>query len=123
MGITRIKIDVQRNTLLCGVNGGNAYLEPGDKVKWTSASRDLTFTLEFFQLGLEEAEKDYKEGRPLDVRALPNWPFDDPPEPKGGVWGPTNEFTGTIAQKKGLAFKYYVTIGNLRLDPILIVVR
>lgn len=116
MSATRIKIDVERNTLLCGANGGNAYLSPGDRIKWMSARRDLRFTLEFFQLGLEN-------GKEIDVPALRSWPFQDPPEPRGGVVGPTDEFKGTLLDEKGLVFKYYVTVGNLRLDPILIIVR
>lgn len=37
MAATRIKIDVERNALICGANGGNAYLAPGARVKWVSA--------------------------------------------------------------------------------------
>lgn len=117
MATTRIEVNVEQNTLQCGVNGGNAYLYPGDKIKWTSAKKNLRFTLEFFRLGLEE------EGEPVDVSALDSWPFEDPPEPKGGVVGPTDEFKAVLSNEKGAVFKYYVTVGNLRLDPILIVVR
>ena len=116
MAATKIKIDVERNALICGANGGNAYLAPGDKVKWVSARSDLRFTLEFFQLGLENSKE-------VEVAALHGWPFQDPPEPRGGVVGPTDEFKGTLLNENGLVFKYYVTVGNLRLDPILIVVR
>lgn len=116
MSTTRIKIDVEHNALICGANGGNAYLYPGDRVRWSSARKELRFTLEFFRLGLEE-------GKEIDVSALRSWPFEDPPEPRAGIVGPTDDFRGTLSKQKGAAFKYYVTVGNLRLDPILIIVR
>ena len=112
-----IVIDVQSNTLICGANGGNAYLSPGDRIRWKSADRRLPFTLEFFRLGLEA------DGECIEVSSLDRWPFADPPEPKRGIVGPTTEFKATLKKKGGAAFKYTVTVGNLRLDPIIIVDR
>jgi hypothetical protein len=83
-------------------------------------------TLEFFQLASEptvEASEDDACVN-IDVAALPRWPFAEPPEPPpNGVVGPTNEFVGIVSDDETAssgAFVYYVTVGNLRLDPILI---
>jgi hypothetical protein len=37
------------------------------------------------------------------------------------VVGPSDEFEGTLKDQGAAAFKYYVALGNLRLEPIIIV--
>ena len=110
----KIKIDVKRNTVVCGTNGGNLRLPRGSSVLWRIACR-RRFQLEFFRLVIE--------GEPAaDTSARAQWPFSDPPRPPaGGVVGPTDEFEGTLKDEGGVAFKYYITVGNLPLDPIIIV--
>ncbi len=118
-----VDITVQNNTLVVGMNGGNITAAPGDRVLWRTAPGGTPFTLEFFQLASEPslARKDHARVN-IDVAALPRWPFADPPEPPGGVVGPTDTFVGVLSEKIApySAFLYYVTVGNLRLDPILI---
>jgi hypothetical protein len=110
-----IKIDVERNTLICGISGGNAYLPPGTTVEWQSAGRSGPFTLQFFRLGLEN------DSNTTDVSGLDSWPFSEPAEPKGGVTTPSHKFQGRLNADKAVAYKYCVTVGNMRLDPIIIV--
>jgi hypothetical protein len=57
------------------------------------------------------------------VSALPHSPFVEPLPT-----GPHNRFVGTLKEEarntpasQYPAYKYYVTVGNLRLDPIIIV--
>jgi len=112
MATIQIDIDVRNNTLVVGANGGNARAPAGTKILWVS--KNVAFTLEFFQLAVE-AQK------PTDVRELKRWPFSER-EPPNGVEGPTREFLGTLSEGvRGAQFKYYVTVENLRLDPIIIV--
>jgi hypothetical protein len=122
MSTIEIDVSVQNNTLTCGVNGGNVLGVPGNRVVWRSGNNNPNFTLEFFRLAAEPAHG-LADCKPLNVSELPHWPFTEP-EPDGGVVGPTREFSGTL-KKDGnpTAYKYYVTVGNLRLDPIVIVDR
>ena len=119
-----IDITVENNTLVVGMNGGNIVAQPGDRVVWRTAPGGTPFTLEFFQLAAEPSLKDRKDDAcvNIDVAALPRWPFAEPPEPPGGIVGPTDTFVGVLSDKitPSSAFLYYVTVGNLRLDPILI---
>jgi hypothetical protein len=124
---TTIEIDitVKNNTLVVGLNGGNVVAAPGDRVVWRTAPGGAPFTLEFFQLAAEPSLEDRKDDAciNIDVAALERWPFAEPPEPpKGGIVGPTNEFVGILSNEivSSGAFLYYVTVGNLRLDPIFI---
>jgi hypothetical protein len=122
--IFEIDITVQHNTLVIGMNGGNIVAAPGDRVLWRTAPGGTPFTLEFFQLASEpslEARKD-DAGVKIDVAALSRWPFSEPPEPPNGIVGPVHEFVGVLSDKiaPSGAFMYYVTVGNLRLDPIII---
>jgi hypothetical protein len=119
-----IDITVKNNTLIIGMNGGNIVAQPGDRVVWRTAPGGQPFTLEFFQLASEpslQARKDNARVN-IDVSALPRWPFAEPPEPPNGIVGPTPEFVGILSDKMApsSAFLYYVTVGNLRLDPIII---
>ena len=110
----KIKIDIERNTLVCGLNGGNVRLAPGSRIRW-SISRGRLFRLEFFRLPLES-------DKPRGVPDLAPWPFAEPPRPAtGNTVGPTDEFEGTLGRIPGAAFKYCVAVGNLRLDPIIII--
>jgi hypothetical protein len=123
--VFEIDIAIQNNTLVVGMNGGNILGKPRDRVLWRTASGSPPFTLEFFQVASEptvQARKDGARGH-IDVAALPRWPFSEPPQPPGGVVGPTRAFAGVLAGNAvpPTSFKYYVTVGNLRLDPIIIV--
>jgi hypothetical protein len=123
---TKIRIKVVNNTLICGVNGGNAYANPGDIIRWKSDEHSVKFTLEFFRLAFEPQKlRDGKErfAKKLDLSQFRTWPFSEPPEPRGLVVGPTGEFEATLISEPGATFKYYVTVGNLRLDPIIILDR
>jgi len=116
MATIPIDISVLNNTLIVGANGGSARGLPGTKIVWRAASQEVTFTLEFFQLATEAAER-----KPINVQLLKRWPFDER-EPAGGVVGPTKQFTGTLSKgAENTQFKYDVTVGSLRLDPIIIV--
>lgn len=119
-----IDITVQHNTLVIGLNGGNIVAGPGDRVVWRTAPGGKPFTLEFFQLAAEPSLPARKDdaGVKIDVAALSRWPFAEPPEPPNGIVGPTHEFAGILSydMAPSSAFMYYVTVGNLRLDPIII---
>ena len=119
-----IDITVQNNTLVVGMNGGNIVASAGDRVVWRTDPRGTPFTLEFFQLAAEPTVKVREDDAcvNIDVAALSRWPFADPPPPPNGIVGPVHEFVGIVSDETGSsgAFLYYVTVGNLRLDPILI---
>ena len=119
-----IDITVENNTLVVGMNGGNIVAAPRDRVVWRIAPGGTPFTLEFFQLAAEPSLEERKDDAcvNIDVAALERWPFAEPPRPpKGGIVGPTHEFVGILSDEiTSGAFLYYVTVGNLRLDPILI---
>jgi hypothetical protein len=123
-----VDITVENNTIVVGVNGGNIVGKPENRVLWRTGADQPPFTLEFFQVASEPtaaARKDDACGR-TDVAALPRWPFSDPPEPPAnGVIGPTRSFAGTLKGpgEPATSYKYYVSIKNLRLDPIIIVDR
>ena len=123
--VFEIDITVQNNTLVVGTNGGNVTAIPGNRVLWAAPTSGPPFTLEFFQVASEASIQARKEHSAIhvDVAALPRWPFSDPPQPENGVVGPTHVFAGVLAGDftPPTAFKYYVTVGNLRLDPIIIV--
>ena len=125
MSTTQIDVSVRNNTLICGVNGGNVLGIPGDRVVWRSGNGNLPFKLEFFRLAREPQGKPPADREPANVRELPRWPFSEP-EPPDDIVGPTREFGGTLRKQDGEppeAYKYYVTVQNLRLDPIVIVDR
>jgi hypothetical protein len=121
MSAIEISVDVRNNTVVCGVNGGNVLGSAGTQVVWRAENDSLEFTLEFFRLAAEPQRDTPADCKSLDVRRLPRWPFKEP-EPKLGIVGPTREFAGTFKEDTDLrAYKYYVTVENLRLDPIVIV--
>ena len=114
--MTTIQIDVKDGKITCGKNGGHIRVPHGTAITWTSTGTDKKFQLEFSQLGVETA---------ATARQLEHWPFEKPegPEP-----GPTNTFTGTLkALPQGPGhppvYKYNVRVGDLLLDPIIIVDR
>jgi hypothetical protein len=123
-----VDISIENNTLVVGENGGNVVGAPENSVAWQTGDDQPMFTLEFFQLISEPtgaARKD-KSCDHTDVAAQPRWPFSYPPEPpKNGVIGPTRKFVGVLKgpAEPATSFKYYVTVNNLRLDPIIIVDR
>jgi hypothetical protein len=122
-----VDISIQQNTLVVGANGGNIVGAPDDRVVWRTGSGQPPFTLEFFSVAAEPTVAASKAGcDEIDVAALPHWPFSDPPQPPAnGVIGPTREFVGTLVGpgEPATSYKYYVTVQNLRLDPIIIVDR
>jgi len=111
--MTTIQIDVQNGTVTCGASGGHVRLPHGTQITWTSKGADKKFELEFSQLGLESA------GAP---RELVHWPFEEPMSSRSG---PTNIFVGTLKKigSGGHApvYKYNVRVGDLLLDPIIII--
>ena len=119
-----IDITVENNTLIVGMNGGNIVARAGDRVVWRTDPQGTPFTLEFFQLASEPNLEDSKDDAciNIDVAKLPRWPFAKPGPPPNGIVGPTHEFVGIVSEDTALsgAFLYYVTVGNLRLDPIFI---
>jgi hypothetical protein len=123
-----VDISVKNNTVVVGVNGGNIVGKPETRVLWRTGIDEPPFTLEFFQVVSEPtvaASKDDACGN-TDVAALPRWPFSDPPQaPPNGVIGPTRSFVGTLKGpgEPATSYKYYVSVQNLRLDPIIIVDR
>jgi hypothetical protein len=123
-----VGISIENNTLIVGENGGNVVGAPENIVAWRTGPDAPMFTLEFFQLISEPtvAVRQKTAGRHTDVAAQPRWPFSFPPDPpKNGVVGPTREFVGVLQGpgEPATSFKYYVTVNNLRLDPIIIVDR
>jgi hypothetical protein len=117
-----IDVSIQHNTLVVGVNGGNVTGASGETILWRAGPGIKDFTLQFFQLAAEPTTKGPRVH--VDVAALPSWPFSEPPPPNGIV-GPVRAFRGTLARKDQLAktFKYCVTVGNLHIDPIVIIDR
>jgi hypothetical protein len=123
-----VNISIQNNTLIVGENGGNVVGAPENIVTWQTGADQPEFTLEFFQLIPEPtaaARKDKACGH-TDVAAQPRWPFSYPPNPPpSGVTAPTRKFVGVLKGpgEPATSFKYYVTVNNLTLDPIIIVDR
>jgi hypothetical protein len=114
--MTTIQIDVQDGKVTCGKNGGHVRVPHGTAITWTSQGTGKKFVLEFSQLGVETA---------ATARELEDWPFD---KPAGPETAPTDTFTGTLKklpQTAGHApvYKYNVRVGELLLDPIIIVDR
>jgi hypothetical protein len=120
--VTEIEISIKHNTLIVGINGGNVTAGPGDSVVWRAGHGVPEFTLQFFRLAAEPAA--HVQCDRIDVATLPRWPFAEPPPPNGIV-GPTKLFRGTLTGKPtpATAFKYTVAVGNLQLDPIVILDR
>jgi hypothetical protein len=120
--VTEIDVSIQNNTLIVGVNGGNVTGAPGDSVIWRAGTGVQQFTLQFFRLAAEPAGR--HPGKPIDVAGLSGWPFAEPP-PQQSIVGPTRLFRGTLHgdSNPAVAFKYTITVGNLQLDPIVILDR
>lgn len=113
-----LKIRVDSGSVLCGTVGGNADLKGGQRVEWVS---DHPFTLEFFRTPYEADEQCDPRDEQCDPVKLDGWPFSDPERARDVSW-PVKSFAGVL--KPGFAlFKYSITVGNLRLDPIIIVDR
>lgn len=122
MSVFEIDISVQNNTLVVGVNGGNVTASAGDTVLWRAGEGVASFTLQFFSLVAEPAaNEDCDE---VDVADQPRWPFTGEP-PRNGIVGPTQAFEGKLKGRSdpAVAFKYCVTVGNLQIDPVIIVDR
>ena len=113
--MTTIQIDVLNGKVTCGKSGGHIRVPHGTAITWTSNGEDKKFELEFFQLGVEAAGSS---------RELDHWPFK---KPAGPASKPTNSFTGTLRElgPEGAVpvYKYNVKVGDLVLDPIIIVDR
>jgi hypothetical protein len=113
--MTTIHIDVQDGKVVCGTNGGHVRVPHGTAITWKSKDKDQTFELEFLQLEVETA----------GVAPLVHWPFEEPASPPTGR---KNEFTGTLRKLTSTTghapiYKYNVRVGDLLLDPIIIVDR
>jgi hypothetical protein len=110
-----IHIDVKEGKVTCGTNGGHIRVPHGTAITWTSTGTDQKFELEFEQLGFEAGGA---------AGELEHWPFDDPSGPQSG---PANTFKGTLKRLASEAhtpvYKYNVRVGDLLLDPIIIVDR
>jgi hypothetical protein len=113
--MTTIQIDVQNSKVTCGKSGGHIRVPHGTAITWTSNGSDKKFELEFLQLGVEAADS---------PQELQHWPFE---EPAGRASTPTNSFTGTLRKLRPEGavpvYKYTVKVGDLVLDPIIIVDR
>jgi hypothetical protein len=113
--MTTIQIDVKDGEVSCGENGGHIRVPHGTVITWTSTDAAEKFVLEFEQLGIQPTTA----GRTLD-----HWPFDDPSGPRSE---PANTFKGTLKKLTSDAhtpvYKYNVRVGDLLLDPIIIVDR
>jgi hypothetical protein len=114
--MTTIHIDVKDGKVVCGTNGGHVRVPHGTAITWTSKDKDQKFELEFFQLGVETAGV---------AQELEHWPFESPAAPPTGR---KSEFTGTLRKLPSIAghapvYKYNVRVGDLLLDPIIIVDR
>jgi hypothetical protein len=111
--MNKIKIDVHNGKITCGANGGHIRARHGTVLTWESTGEDQKFELEFFQLGTESASV---------ATALEHWPFQEKPPS-----GPGNTFVGTLkklaANDLAPVYKYNVKVGNLVLDPVVIVDR
>ncbi len=111
--MTTIKIDVRHGQITCGANGGHVRVPHGSVITWKSTGEDKKFELEFSQLGTESADAGTE---------LEHWPFQEP-QP---AW-PTNTFVGTLrelgAGESPPVYKYNVKVGDLLLDPIVIIDR
>jgi hypothetical protein len=108
-------ISVENGTVLCGEVGGHIRGKPGLKVRWAS---NQDFTLEFFRLAEETAD-----GVPVSQDS-PRWPFSEPR--LEDVRWPLRKFEGVLREDPSSSpsvYKYYITAGNLRLDPIVIIDR
>jgi len=108
-------ISVENGTVLCGEVGGHIRGKPGVRVQWAS---DQEFTLEFFRLAEETAD-----GVPVSQDS-PKWPFSEP-RLEDVKW-PLQKFEGVLREDPSHSpsvYKYYITLGNLRLDPIVIIDR
>jgi hypothetical protein len=108
-----VKIEVHDGKISCGAKGGHIRAPHGTVITWKSTGEDKKFELEFFRLGIETAEAAAK---------LEHWPFQET-RPSG----PANTFVGTLKALKGddmaPVYKYNVKVGDLVLDPIVIVDR
>jgi hypothetical protein len=117
-----VEISIQNNTLVVGANGGNVVGAPRDRIIWRSAPGGPPFSLQFFQLASEATVQASNDDAciEIDVSTLPSWPFSRPDKFPDE---PVTFFEAVLEGKSTPAtpFKYYVTVGNLRLDPIVII--
>ena len=135
MSVYEVDIAVENNTIIVGTNGGNVTGAPGDKIIWRATAGTPDFSLAFFQLAAEPAIKVGARASTrtraaaakghIDVAGLPRWPFVDPPEPPSGITAPMRHFVGILSGnfEPPQPFKYTIIVGNLQLDPIIIVDR
>jgi len=112
-----IPVSIVGNTIQCGERGGNLRLKSKTgagnplRVTWTWDSAPARpFRLQFFAVPLEG---DTDEETPF-------WPFNELPEPDGGLTQPLVEHIYTL-KNINIVCKYSVYVGSLHLDPIIIV--
>jgi len=114
-----VHVSLANNQIKCGSNGGHLFLKStaaggGDMQvswQWFGAPAGQQFSLQFLPLVLEDDQD------PTMV-----WPFVGT-APYGGLTQPSNNHTFTV--KPGIIFlgKYTVFVGNLHLDPVIIIER
>ncbi len=104
-----IDISVERNTIICGRNGGHVRACEGTRIVWRSGNE---FTVQFSPFAVENP------GTP-DLTNLPAWPFEENP---ADLRKPQIMHQATLLPDVPLVgYKYTLTLGNLTLDPIIIV--
>jgi hypothetical protein len=108
------------NLIQVGNKGGNLRLRSkqanGDpmsiKFKWVGSPNGQTFRLHFFGLSMEDDPSP----------TAPFWPFKERPIPAGGLTDEKEEHIFTLEDWNHLG-KYSVIVGNLHLDPVIIIER
>ena len=111
-----VDVDTGATGVTCGPDGGNCFVDVGDKIKWKK--KDIGKGFEFRLIFREEPFA----GIP---RTGKDWPFGSDPSPEpdtsSTAWG--DRFTGTVAIRS--VFKYTVEVrdktGIRVLDPMIIV--
>ena len=111
-----VDVDTGATDVTCGPDGGNCFVDVGDKIKWKK--KDIGKGFEFRLIFREEPFA----GIP---RTGKDWPFGSSPSPEPDTsstgWG--DRFTGTVAVRS--VFKYTVEVrdktGTRVLDPMIIV--
>ena len=117
MSDKEVDVDTSATAVTCGPDGGNCYVEPGNKIKWKK--KDIGKDFEFRLIFREEPFA----GIP---RTGKDWPFGSDPSPAPGTDNSTpwdEKFVGTVAARS--VFKYTVEVrdktGIRVLDPMIIV--
>ena len=111
-----VDVDTGATDVTCGPDGGNCFVDVGDKIKWKK--KDIGKVFEFRLIFREEPFA----GIPPSGT---DWPFGSNPSPEPNTsssrWD--DKFVGTVAVRS--VFKYTVEVrdktGTRVLDPMIIV--